>query len=167
MFKVRMCVPINEIESGNWDEIELLTSPPEIEWQLCVVKLNEFLFKLNEINSKRNDIKRNWRLKEWKWTMRAESWQKSREYERLFMIFNAILMKLGGEAYRGVLSVFVLFVCVCACVYIHIAALCEDVIAEYLVIISLHLYLYTIRGRLGDWPRQVVNVLHTSLINPH
>ena len=23
-FKVRMCVPINEIESGIWDEIELL-----------------------------------------------------------------------------------------------------------------------------------------------
>ena len=83
-FKVRMCVPLNEIESGNWDEIELLTSPREIEWQLCVVKLNEFLFRLNEINFKRNDIKWNWRLKEWKWTMRAESWQKSRKLERLF-----------------------------------------------------------------------------------
>ena len=63
MFKVRMCVPIDEIESGVWDEIELLTSPCEIDWQQCVVKLNEFLFKLNDVNSKWNDIKRNWRLK--------------------------------------------------------------------------------------------------------
>ena len=44
-----MCVPIDEIESGIWDEIELLTSRREIEWQHCGVKLNEFLFKLNEI----------------------------------------------------------------------------------------------------------------------
>ena len=29
-FKVRMCVPINEIKNGIWDEIELLTSPREI-----------------------------------------------------------------------------------------------------------------------------------------
>ena len=103
-FKVRMCVPINEIESGIWDEIELLTSPRVIEWQLCVVKLNEFLFKLNEIHFKRNDMKWNWRLKAWKWTMRAESWQKSRELERLFMILNAILMKLGGETYIKLVS---------------------------------------------------------------
>ena len=26
-----MCVPIDEIESGIWDEIELLTSPREID----------------------------------------------------------------------------------------------------------------------------------------
>ena len=36
-----MCVAINEIESGIWDEIDLLASPREIEWQLCIVKLNE------------------------------------------------------------------------------------------------------------------------------
>ena len=98
-FKVRMCVPINEIQSGNWDEIELLTSPREIEWPLCVVKLNKFLINLNEINFKWNDMKWNWKLKEWKWTMRAEKWQKSRKHERLFMNLNAILMKLGGKTY--------------------------------------------------------------------
>ena len=42
-----VCAYINEIESGIWDEIELLTSLREIEWQLCVVKLNEFFLKLN------------------------------------------------------------------------------------------------------------------------
>ena len=60
-----MSVHIIEIESGIWDEIELLTSPREIEWQLCIVKFNEFLFKLNEISFKGmawNET--NWRLKE-------------------------------------------------------------------------------------------------------
>ena len=44
---------------GIWDEIERLSSWHEIERQLRVVKLNEYLSKLNEIKFKRNDIKRN------------------------------------------------------------------------------------------------------------
>ena len=83
-------MPINEIEIGIWDEIE---------WKLRVAKLNEYLSKLNEIKVKRNDIKRIWMLKEWNWTMRAESSQKSFELERLFMNSNGILMKLGGKTY--------------------------------------------------------------------
>ena len=94
-----MCMPINEIEIGIWDEIERLSSWREIEWQFRVAKLNEFLSKLNEIKVKRNDIKRIWMLKEWNWTMRAESSQKSFELERLFMNSNGILMKLGGKTY--------------------------------------------------------------------
>ena len=50
--KVRRCVPINEIEFGIWDEIERLSSWHEIEWQLRVVKLNEYLSKFNEIKFK-------------------------------------------------------------------------------------------------------------------
>ena len=96
-----MCMPINEIEIGIWDEIERLSSWREIEWQFRVAKLNEFLSKLNEIKVKRNDIKRIWMLKEWNWTMRAESSQKSFELERLFMNSNGILMKLGGKTYRN------------------------------------------------------------------
>ena len=43
MFKLRRCVPINEIEIGIKDEIERLSSWREIEWQLRVTKLNRFL----------------------------------------------------------------------------------------------------------------------------
>ena len=93
---MRRCVPINEIEIGIWDEIERLSSWHEIEWQLRVVKLNEYLSKLNEIKFKMNDIKRNRMLKEWKWTMQTESWQKSLEFE---CNSNATLMKLGGKTY--------------------------------------------------------------------
>ena len=49
MFKVRRCVLINEIEIGIFDEIERLSSWHEIEWQIRVVKLNEYRSKLNEI----------------------------------------------------------------------------------------------------------------------
>ena len=76
-----MCVPINEIEIGIWDEIERLSSWHEIEWPFHIIKLNKYLSKLNEIKFKRNDMKRNWMLKEWKWNMRAESWRKSFEFE--------------------------------------------------------------------------------------
>ena len=99
-FIVRRCVPINEIEIGIWDEIERLSSWREIEWQLRVVKLNEYPSKLNEIKFIRNDTKRNWMLKEWKWTVRTESLGKSIELERLFMNLNANLMKLGGKTYN-------------------------------------------------------------------
>ena len=42
------------------------------------------------------------KAQELKWTLKAESWPKSREHERLFMNLNAILMKLGGETYNVV-----------------------------------------------------------------
>ena len=64
---------------------------------LAGTKLNEYLSKLNGMKFKRNDINRNRMLKEWKWTMRAESWRKSLEFECNLMNSNATLMKLGGK----------------------------------------------------------------------
>ena len=90
-------MPINEIEIGIWDEIERLSSWHEIEWQLRVVKLNEYLSKLNEIKFKRNDIKRNRMLKEWKWNMKAESLQKSIEFECNLNEFECNSDEIGWE----------------------------------------------------------------------
>ena len=92
-FKVRSskCVPINEIEFGISDEIERLSSWHEIEWQLRVVKLNEYLSKLNEIKSKRNDIKT--KLNAQRMKMNHES-RELTKIARTWMQFEWIRMQL-------------------------------------------------------------------------